>query len=231
MSHFFYSLILVCIVLIPGELHSQDTFTELDKVYGLDQTLYNGKKYTYVILYTTTGHQYLITPQFTFGSVTIRGTRFENIFLNYDIFNQQLLMRYLDPTGAAITLEVSKAWLQGFTISNKNFEYLHVEQKPAIYQVLGKEPLRILYFWRKVLDLETVVGTANYVFKNPIRESFVLVDGKLLTFNSKGSFIRLFGPENKVEIKSYMRKNKIKIRRSSDQAMEEMINYIATIRK
>ncbi len=230
MSRCYYLLLLICVGLIPGQLFSQDAQKELDKVYGLDQTLYNGKKYTYVILYSTTGHQYLITPQYSYGSVTIKGTRYENTFLNYDIFNQQLLLKYLDATGAAITLEVSKAWLQGFSMANKNFEFLHLEKEPSFYQVLGEDSLKILYFWRKVLDLEAVVGSANYIFKKPIRDSFVLMDGQLLPFSSKRSFIRLFGPENKSEIKSYMRKNKIKIRKSPDQAMEGLIKYVANIR-
>ncbi|MBE0648775.1 MAG: hypothetical protein IH596_13475 [Bacteroidales bacterium] len=230
MSSRFCHLLLTCLLLLSGQLFSQDAARDLDQVYGLDQTLYNGKKYTYFILYSTTGHQYLLSPQYSYGSVTIKGTRYDHVFLNYDIFNQQLLLKYLDKTGAAITIELSKAWLEGFTMSDKNFELLHLEQEPCFYQVLGKGPLQILYHWRKSLDLETVVGSANYIFKSPVRDSFVLKDGQLLRFSSKRSFIKLFDPEQKLAIKSYMRKNKIKIRKSSDLAMAAMIDYIANIR-
>lgn len=230
MKRFFILLLPAFLFCVQSDLQSQETLKTLDNVYGLDQTLYNGKKYTYTILYSTNGHQYLLTPRFSYGSVTVKGKHYEHIALNYDIYNQKLIVKYFDKTGALTNFEVSHAWLQGFTLENMNFELLHLEQEPAFYQVLGIGPLKILYHWRKSLDLETVVGSANYVFNSPVRESFVLMDGQLNRFKTKRSLIRLFTPDLRSQIKSYMRKNKIKVRRSSDPAMADMINYIGTIR-
>jgi hypothetical protein len=56
------------------------------------------------------------------------------------------------------------------------------------------------------------------------------MDGKLKPFNSKRSLIRLFDPGKRPEIKSYIRKHKIRIRKASDQVMGEMITFIGHIR-
>ncbi len=216
--------------LIPVTLLSQDALNVLDRVYGLDQTLCNGKKYTYLILYSTKGHQYLLSPEYIDGSVTIKGTCYQDITLNYDIFNQELLLRYEDEKGILKTIEVSKAWLTNFSLGNMNFEFLNLEQEPRFYQVLGKGPLRILYYWQKYLSLDGTIGSSGYLFTLADRDSFVLMDGQLKRFKTKRSLIRLFEPEHRPKIKSYMRKNKINMKRASDEAMAEMITFIGNIK-
>ena len=222
----------MCIILFSfsGTMQSQDAAKDYDQVYGLDQTLCNGKKYNYFATPGTTGHQYLVSPGYETGSVTLNGKHYQDVILNFDIFNQQLLLQFSDGTGKVNIIEVSQAWLKGFRLGNKNFEFLTLEKEPLFYQVLGEAPVRILYYWRKSLNLNNTIGTSNYVFSAAVRDSFVLMDGKLKPFNSKRSLIRIFDAGHRSEIKSYLRKHKIKIRKASDQVMAEMITFIGHIK-
>jgi len=96
--------------------------------------------------------------------------------------------------------------------------------------VLGSGRMKILYSWRKNLNLNTVIGTNNLVFTPALRDSFVLMDGKLQPFVTRRSFIRLFPQGQRAEIKSYMRKHKVKMKKASDKVMEEMITFIGNLK-
>ena len=162
--------------------------------------------------------------------MTLKGKCYQDINLNYDIFNQQLLLKFEDETGVLNIIEVSKAWLTSFRRGNLNFEFLNLEQEPRFYQVLGEGPVRILYYWRKNLNLNDAVGSSNFIFTHAIRDSYVLMDGQLKPFRTNRSLIRLFDPGHRPEIKSYLRKNKIKVKETSDQAMAEMITFISNLK-
>jgi hypothetical protein len=56
------------------------------------------------------------------------------------------------------------------------------------------------------------------------------MDGQLKPFRTNRSLIRLFDPGHRPEIKSYLRKNKIKVKETSDQAMAEMITFISNLK-
>ncbi|MBN1199198.1 MAG: hypothetical protein JXA23_07585 [Bacteroidales bacterium] len=214
-------------LLFPVILFPQDAATTLDKVYGLDQTLYNGKKYSYFLPQGTKGDQYFLSPQFIEGSVTLKGTCYEGVELNYDLFNQQLLLQYQEKSGAVKVIEVSKAWLSRFRIGSRHFELLDLGQGARFYQVLGDGPVKILYHWRKDLAQDATVGSSCYFFSSAVKESYLLKDGELQPFRTNKNLIKLFDRDKWPEIKSYLRKNKIKVRKASDQTMAKMINLIS----
>jgi hypothetical protein len=86
-----------------------------------------------------------------------------------------------------------------------------------------------LYYWRKNLKLSNFTGHANYTFLPPVKTRYVLTRGKLHPFNSKGSLIAIFDPGHKLEIKNYMKNNKISLKQASDQVMTELINFIGNL--
>jgi hypothetical protein len=217
-------------MLICTSAAAQDAGQEADRVYGLDQTLCNGKKYSYKAPAGTKGNPYFLSPIFLDGTVTLRGNCYREVFLNYDIYNQLLLLRYKDETGSATTIEVSKAWLTSFSLGEKHFEYLDLEKQPRFFQVMGSGPLRILYHWRKTLDVDVAIGTNYLLFSGAIRDPYVLMDGQLKPFNTKRSLIRLFDPSLKPEIKTYIRKNKVRMKKASDREMEALIMHIGKLR-
>jgi len=223
--------ILTCILsLFPGILLSQEAATVADRVYGLDQTLYNGKKYNYFLPAGTHGNQYLLSEEFAEGSVTIKGTSYQNLRLNFDILNQQLLLKYKDETGALNIIEVSKAWLEGFSLGTMQFECLSLGENPRFFQVLGSGQYRILYFWRKSLDMVAAVGSSDFTFSAAVKDSYVLMNGQLKPFRNRHGLVSLFGRTHRQEIKSYLHRNKIRIRKASDQVLADMITFIGNLK-
>jgi hypothetical protein len=174
----------------------------------------------------TKGNQYLLSPQYMNGSITMKGKCYQDLPLNYDIVNQELLLQYQEEAGGIYVIEVSKAWITNFSMGSMNFEFLSLEQEPKYYQVLGEGPVKILYYWQKKLDLDVAIGSSDFAFNRAVRESYVYMDGQLKPFRSKRSLIGLFNLGRRQEIKSYLRKNKINVKKASDKAIAEMITFI-----
>ncbi len=221
------SLLISYILFFACNLHSQDITFDPVHIYGPDQELYNGKKYAYAPLPSTGGHQFLFSPEYEIGGLTIKGKSFTSLLLNYDIFTQQLLLRYSGPGGAMNTIEVSTAWLECFSIGTRYFEYHNFGDGLRFYQVLGKGPVRILYYRDKKLEVNS--GSIGYVFSETKKVSYVYTDGSLKAFKNKRSFIAIFSQNRKKEISSYLRKNRIKVKRATDHQMVELSNFIGNL--
>jgi hypothetical protein len=229
MKSIMYSLLVLMLFPISEKLISQDAISPLDRVYNLDPLLYNGKKYSYFLPPGTGGNQFLFSPDFFTGDVTIKGRRFDRVTLNYDIYNQQLLLQYTNETGSFEIIEISKTWLESFRLGDMEFKYTSFEEGPRFYQVLGNGPICILYYWRKDLKLDASYGAEYHTFTPPIRSRFVLIDNKLRPFTNKRSLISTFDPGLQPQIRNYIRHNKIRLKNASDRAITEMINYIGNL--
>lgn len=198
-------------------------------VYGLDPLLYNGKKYSFFLPSSAAGHQYLISEDFLAGEVTVKGKTYSDLIMNYDIYNQQLLLKYEDENGAINIIELSKAWMESFRLANMVFLCLDVGDGPRFYQVNGDGRVRILYHWKKDFKLGHDAGPVNYTFTPGTRTTYLYVDGRLTSFRGKKGLVKLLGPEKKEAVAAYIRKHHIHMKTASDRKMSALANYITII--
>jgi hypothetical protein len=214
---------------LSGNTFSQQNYSGLEKVYGSDPLLYNGKKYDFFPPQGTLGHQYLVSNEPVIGGVTIKGITFKNIKLNYDIYNQELLLTYTDNEESSTLVQVSKAWLESFYLENRYFEKCSFEEETRFYQVLGSDTLKVLYFWKKYFELDKSFGSKNFSFSAANKNMFVLKNGVLLSFKNKRSFIAIFEPERKTAIKAFLRNSRFKFKHADDTSMAGLIDYISNL--
>ena len=231
------------LLIFSARLVSQDACLEYDRIYGLDPLIYNGKKYAYFLPSGTKGTQYLVSDEFISGTLDIERQGDEvtgwkgdkvmegkgDLMLNYDVFNQKLVLKFNDETGAEQMMEVSEAWLKGFSAGDKDFIYADNNSQAKIYQSLGTGKYRILYHWRKNLRLDNSAGHGVYTFSSPLRTSYVMIDNEIRQFGSKGSLIKIFDPEFKIDIKNYLKVNKISLKNSTDPVITALIDYISNL--
>ncbi len=215
--------------LFTSESPAQTTDNGKDDIYGWDPLLYNGRYYNFFSPLNARGNQFLNERQFESGRVTIRGITYRDLNVNYDICNQQLLLEYADKPGIVKLIVVSDAWLERFSISNRNFRILQdSDNGKRICQEIGNDQYRILYFWKKYMQMDYIAGSRIMTFSRPYREMNLLINGKTSRFWNNKSFINLFPPENKVNIKVYFRNHHINVKNASDMTMAELINYCNT---
>lgn len=205
---------------------AQQSVTNDDKIYGLDPLLFNGRSYTYFLPEGTGGNQFFTDSNFESGSVTIRGITFEALALNYDIFNQQLLLQYKNRLAATRVLIISDAWLESFSMKGLNFEIISSQDTlKKIYQVLGSGTNRLLYHWKKELKLDNVAGSKNYIFTSAKKEMYLNTDSRIVRYRNNRLFCSLFNLSYRGSIKEYLHKNKINVKKAVDQTMIRLISY------
>lgn len=231
MKHLFRISIISSFLLISLAANSQNLFNQIDSIYGLDPTLYNGQYNPNVLTKDVKNHPFIYGPDFNKGTITIKGRIYKNINLNYDIYNQEILLKYKNNFGANVMLRLSKAWINKFTLDNNCFELIkYPESEKRIYQVIGHDSIKVLYYWEKDLDINQNAGSKKYHFSNPKKSMFVYKNKQIIKFKNKKSFIKIFDLDNQSAIKKYLKQNKIKIKKSSDKVMLNLITYCNNIK-
>lgn len=205
---------------------AQQTNNITDPVYGTDPLLINGKYYTFFLPSNTEGNQYFADLQFETGSATIRGVTYTGLLLNYDIYNQQLILNYKNNIGANNLLTLSDAWLEKFSFRGYDFELISTQNSSKkIFQVLGTGQNRILYYWTKELALDSFHGARNHTFSRAEREMSILTGTQVFKYWNNKSFCSAFDPEKRTVIKEYLHRNHVKVKKAIDPTMTEVINF------
>jgi hypothetical protein len=227
---FYRFLLLLSFVVASVTTYAQTSSQNNDPVYGYDPLLYNGRVYSFFTQPGTDGTQYMYDEFDNQGSITLRGVTFTNLSINYDIYNQQLILRYSDARGSIKYIEISKAWLESFTINGCNFNYFtKTDSSQRIYQVLGSGKERILYYHTKDLSIDNMGTAAGRFFTKAMKVSYVLSNKQLISYKNNGNFIKAFVPAKQDLIRTYIRRHSINVRKSNDIIMTELINYCNTL--
>ena len=221
-----YFLIFFVVGCNVTSLVAQKNNTFSQTLYKPDPVLYNGKRYSYFPPLQTGGHQFLIGEDFVPGNVRIRGNVYENQQLNYDIYNQQLVLRFTNHIGAVDQLIVSDAWLEGFTLDDLTFEYvLWSDSSWRIAQRIGQQPFEILILWNKNLSLNTRYGATNHIFSKPQKKIFLRQKQVIQPFKNKRQFIKLFPEDFKSQLKKYLSKQGFSFKTASDQEIANLLEF------
>lgn len=224
------TILLITMLLVVTSSYSQTPVLSANQIYGLNPELYNGKIYSYAPAITTKGTQFLYGPEFEKGSVVINGKTFGNLLLNYDVFNQQVVLKFMTRMNNMMKIILSDVWLKSFNLGDKHFEILSFPKiKPRIYQVIGKGRYEVLYTWRKDYNLQNTYGASNYAFSKPVRESYLKFKDKLTHYKNNKQFVNLFSSENRPLLNKFLRKNKIKVKKSGSKEILQLINYCNTL--
>ncbi len=220
-------IIPVCILLVTvSGILAQENTDYLYKIYGSDPVLFNGRYYTFNPPLNTGGNQYFTDNKFEKGSVALRGKAYDNLLINFDIYNQQLIVKYQGKSGDIYPIIVSDAWLEAFSFKNLDFKvFSSNDTLKHIYQVLGSGPDYILYFWKKKFKLDNSFGATNHSFSRPVREMNLFIDNRILQYRNNKSFYSNFSPEKQAAIKEYLHKYKIRVKNATDNKMTELISY------
>jgi hypothetical protein len=207
------------LVLVGYGIRSQDIASRADSIYGHNALLYNGTKYAFYVPSRTGGHQFLASPDFVPGTVTMKGVLFEVPGINYDVYNQEVLLQFENAAGGQEVIALTQAWIDRFYIGEKRFEILEVDGTHQICQVLSSGNLKVIYHWSKTLKLNMQYGSRDFIFSAALRDSYIMTGNYWLEFRNNKTFVKAFGPELQPEIRRSLKQLKINVKRSTDTAM------------
>ncbi len=205
---------------------------ESDSVYGKDIRLLNGRIY-FPSNQIANGHPYFISPDWINGTVTLYGKTFAGVKLNYDIYKDNLVYLYESSGGMKIRILLNKNQVATFTLGDHTFT---VHDFPAGNYITEKQYFEVLFkgkvslFNKKTKKFEAVATRDNPYGKYADAKitRYVLKEDRFYKINNKSSLLKVFY-DKEYEIKKYIRKNKIHVRRASDQEMTELFEYYNNI--
>jgi len=188
------------------------------------QTLYNGRAWRN-LFYKVRGDQFLFSPEFLRGSVTINGKLFENIPLKYDIYNDELLVI----TDHGIILQLNKEMIEKFTLnyenqvlSFRNFDPDSVNSLPGYVNVSYEGGISLYIKYKK--EILSLAVENKYDLFNPVNKVFVRKDGEIIKVDSKGELLKLF-EDQKHQVRSFIRSSKLRVSRKYPESFKPVIEY------
>ena len=121
----------IIFLLILIDLQGQETYTEkvagdyrsFDRLYGLDQNLINGVRYKPEYP-GSEGHPFLEDRQITTGNIRINNLHYQRVRLGYNIYNQSIILEYLNFAGATEQIVLHNETIDEFEMDQKKFEKL-----------------------------------------------------------------------------------------------------------
>ena len=197
----------------------------------LDPLLVNGKIYDYQKPPQALGSQYFAELGFRIGQVTIDSMAFDRVWLNYDVFNQQLVIQFTNKAGGTSLLSESQAWLKSFILEGRLFVLImHDDSSKRIYQVLGKGKSQLLFYYSKELRLDNPSSASKiYAFSPLKRNSYIKTGEKMLAYRTNKGFLAAFDKTLQPKIKAYLKEHRIKVRKADDRILEALIDYCNTL--
>lgn len=201
-----------------------DYLAECERKYGSDADLVNGEKYYYPYARSEGNPFFYTEPQSS--KIRISGKDFEQQSLRYDIFNQQVVLDYQDIYGSTSSLVLRNEWVESFGFANIQFRNMEgPEGESAYFQVILDSTITCIYKWSKKYQLNLNSGVQNFYFTEPAKESFLIIENTFYPYRNNRTFLKAFQGEQQKAIKSYIRQVKIKVNKSPDWKMQQLIEY------
>lgn len=188
------------------------------------QILYSGKEwhnhYTAI-----KGDQFLFSKEFVPGTVSINGKTYIDISLNYDIYNDEILI----PADKGIILQLNKEIIDSFTLAfdNKVYKFFNTDKDSLVnikgfVKVLYEGKSRLYVKYKKEIQPLAVEDKYDLFFRT-YRVYFVR-EGTVNQISSKNELFKVL-KDRKIQIKDFMKKNKTKISKKDPESFIPVIRY------
>lgn len=197
--------------------------------YGQDQELVNGLQY-YNRHPRSLGHPYLLEGWVHQGTVSIRGKRYRNIWLKYDLYAQHVEVEYQTMNGADNQVILVSNRVDDFSIGSYFFQRMDLGEEvdeelesEQFYQVLGEG--RLVWYIRWEKNLVPLVGDPRFIeeYTSPKRSYLLKLDGSVQSFSNKKGFVKLFPESIQKDIKRLIKSNQLQIRSATTEQLELFI--------
>ncbi len=156
-------------------------------------------------------------------SLVIADREYQDVYLKYDLYNQNMILQYSPFTGGTNQILLKNEFIHEFKIDGKLFrKYSFSETGTRFYQVVTSGKIYCLYYWGKKLNYSTL---SLYNFSPQKKESYIVMNSKPYRFKRKKQFRKLFPVQHQKEIKQFIRNNKIRLKNESDDNMRRLLEF------
>jgi hypothetical protein len=194
-----------------------------------DQILFNGRVW-FNHYYDVRGDQFLFSKNYLTGSLSMNGKSYNNIGINYDIYNDEIITK----TNLGNLLQLNKEMVDSFTLVSGIDKYRFINIKVDSLQGLkgyvnilyeGKSALIVKY--KKEIELLAVDDKFDLFFQT--YKIFLIKNGIASQISNKKDLLKVFD-EKKAQIKEFVKRNKIKVSKKDPQSIIPVVRYYDTLR-
>ncbi len=225
-------LILLLIPLLGNEVFSQNKIYETyDDIVGLDNTgLYNGTEFTDVFLNTDGTYRYFNGFDYVKGAVTYNNQYYSNVFLKYDLLEDNLLTRS-DDNLSVFNVKLIPDFIESFSIYNRNF----VRLTNTNLGVSGNEFFEASYIGNDLqLYIKHSKKKRDRALKTGIQyrfsevKTYVLKSGENYAIINLAKDLKKILPEKEDAIKEFYKTYKTLYKTNPDSFMTKLIKNMET---
>lgn len=200
-----------------------------DRIVGLENTgLYNGTEFTDPYLNTNGTYRYYNGFDYTRGSVTYNGQYYADVFLKYDLLEDNLLSRS-DDNLSVFNVKLIPDFVESFSIHGHNF----VRLPDAAIKLGGNGFYEVAYLGNDTaLYIKHNKKMRDKALKKGMQYSFLNANYYLLKYHgaytvvrSQRDFRKLF-PEKSEEIRKFFKSFKTMYRSDPDAFMVQITKYL-----
>jgi hypothetical protein len=177
------------------------------------------------------GDQFFLTNTFVKGSVVLNGMRFDDLDLMFDIASDELIMSNVSHP----TIIVNKEMVDSFDIiiGNRNYHIINAGTDTSgplrgYVNVLYAGPSTLYVKYIKKLQPLAVDGRYDLFYQE--HSMYLRKNNEILSFENKRNFLKIL-EDKKEQIKDYMKKSKIKLKRKDPETFVPVLEYYDSMRK
>lgn len=196
-----------------------------DEAYGLDALLTNGKKYI-PQNNAVKGHPFWKSEDVFPATITVSGRTFTHQWLKYDLNNQQFVLFYTNYNGQPGQIILHHPVIDSVRMENSLFiPNRHPLIRQPFVQQIHKGKLSCTIAWSKDLTLNNMGHQAGYQYSKQHAQYYLHYKESDYRFNSKSSFLRIFNPMERAEIRKYISSHHLKFKKMNDQQLRDLIIF------
>lgn len=208
------------------EANQPDLSAYIREKHGFDQRIINGILY-YNKYYRVLNHPYYSGEESFPGTVILSGKSYDDVQINYDIYEQHLVLEYQGLSEGLFKIIISPRYTDAFQLAGNYFEKLTMDDRgPLFYQVITVNDLSLYIHWEKQKMVTSNNLQHPYFFTDPKQSYFLSISDKLFPFSNKKAFVHLFSGVSKKDIRRYMRRSSIRFSDASPDKLAGLLEFI-----
>ncbi|UMB59839.1 hypothetical protein MHL31_12225 [Lutibacter sp. A80] len=199
-----------------------------DTVVGVGNTdLYNGIQYKRIYNTINNNHEYFLSPNFIKGTVLYSDQPYFDIYLKYDIYNDELIAN-LPSFNSYNTIQLIQQKVTSFSFNNHNFVKLSAENVSGFYEILFEDSnIKFYKKYLKNIKKHLDKNFVYYVFKE--KEAYLLYcNNQYYQIKSKSNISKAL-PNLKKDINLFY-KNNVNLRKTDYELfLSKLSSYLSEI--
>lgn len=204
-----------------------EVFNSFNNIYGPDLNLVNGQKY-FEHLTGIEGHPFLGENKFNSATIYIRGEKYSDTNIKYDIYNQHVILEYNSSQIGKQLIIVPDENLERFILNDHLFEYRDIpEIGRKLFQIVNEGKYSCAYFWSKKYMIPP--ASPAKLFTQEIVKFYIFYNDVYFIFRNNKSFIKIFPDYIQLDIRNYLKSLKLNVKTISTSDMKVLMDFINSL--